>query len=591
MKRSISQAFARKRAVINRGVEARHQELQNLTEEYIQRCNHIAKAIQALLEQRNDLAPVSRLPPELLSCIFLLDAGPCDEDGFQSCESPLGWLHALWVCRYWRRVAIATSQLWVQVPLMHVGYVEAALHRSAGLPLTIQLPPDTVDQVDRNPLSIYQMLQREIHRIHAVNFTVTDQVLPSLRALEPITSEPYPCALMLEKLRLRCSSWVHRGSAPAGLSSLLMPRLHSLTISEAWSSLASSLARPTVTSLDLSFANNVRVEPNSLLVLLDGMPLLQHPKLRNLYHAILPVFPPVDTRTVLLPHLQYIHLHGTGLNMVHLLQHLSFTNETRIRFQAICMQGRAQTYELILPLVISRAFVAHTPVRSSSTQLLPNAMVLNTTDFRLRLWRSSLNARDLEAGAFTQQPPHLEFSSYGNCIKRPMSALSFLNSLDLSALSVLHITPHSMPRDYWVGIFCSLTLPKLAQICLSDSNAGCSNVFRALRTLTCISISTEAVRSEEHITPRGRHLFPALKTLKLDDVSAGHVTKLLRNLSKFLQHRATAGMRLKTLEINIPWHLAREGLVNATLRDVHMYTRAQSVKITDASGVLKHAAL
>ena len=90
------------------------------------------EAIRSLRGQRNTLAPVSRLPPELLSRIFLHARDM--SDGTEKVLPPAS--HA---CRAWRALALACGLLWTQIDCTRLSWAEEMMLRSRGAPLALQM--------------------------------------------------------------------------------------------------------------------------------------------------------------------------------------------------------------------------------------------------------------------------------------------------------------------------------------------------------------------------------------------------------------------------------------------------------------------
>ena len=89
-------------------------------------------AIRSLRERRNTLAIISRLPPELLSRIFLHARDMTD--GTAKVLPP-----ASHVCRAWRAVALACGLLWSEIDCVRLGWAKEMILRSRGAPLALQV--------------------------------------------------------------------------------------------------------------------------------------------------------------------------------------------------------------------------------------------------------------------------------------------------------------------------------------------------------------------------------------------------------------------------------------------------------------------
>ncbi|TFK63841.1 hypothetical protein BDN72DRAFT_775422, partial [Pluteus cervinus] len=91
--------------------------------------NRLTEQIRALRSARNELAPISRLPMELLRNIFLLTRN--------STRSPAGGvsLTLSWVSRKWREFALGIPHLWSTIDLTVPSWIETCLTRSRNVPL------------------------------------------------------------------------------------------------------------------------------------------------------------------------------------------------------------------------------------------------------------------------------------------------------------------------------------------------------------------------------------------------------------------------------------------------------------------------
>ncbi|TFK68406.1 hypothetical protein BDN72DRAFT_841788 [Pluteus cervinus] len=103
--------------------------------------------ILLLRTARNRLAPVSRIPMELFSEIFLLAR--------DNSEKPSGRmvLTISWVCRSWQDMALGVPQLWSRIDFTQYDWVQAFLDRSATAKLIVLANAETT-----NP-AIEQFLQ------------------------------------------------------------------------------------------------------------------------------------------------------------------------------------------------------------------------------------------------------------------------------------------------------------------------------------------------------------------------------------------------------------------------------------------------
>ena len=90
------------------------------------------RSILELKYQRNELASVSRLPPEVLGTIFVF-ASAAARYG-----QPSSWFNFSYVCQLWRNVALTTPNIWCFIPL-HQQWATTMLERSKTADLILDL--------------------------------------------------------------------------------------------------------------------------------------------------------------------------------------------------------------------------------------------------------------------------------------------------------------------------------------------------------------------------------------------------------------------------------------------------------------------
>ncbi|KAI0718114.1 hypothetical protein C8Q72DRAFT_153835 [Fomitopsis betulina] len=100
-----------------------------------------SECIRIINTQLNALAPVSKLPPELLSNIFLDVAVRGSADPPRGQSRMVGrWIHVTHVCRSWRETALQCAPLWSHLHSSDSPKcIEEFLARSRDAPLSIQL--------------------------------------------------------------------------------------------------------------------------------------------------------------------------------------------------------------------------------------------------------------------------------------------------------------------------------------------------------------------------------------------------------------------------------------------------------------------
>ncbi|KAJ3545842.1 hypothetical protein NMY22_g2285 [Coprinellus aureogranulatus] len=143
----------------------------------------------ALKARQNVAAPVNRLPPEILSHIFL------DVQKQEDSVKTVCWVAVTHVCNHWRDVALKCTALWSHLAFPHPDFTELMLSRSASAPLHVEVDEDVFDPWFEDVL---QKALSQVERIHTV-----DLVLPEGRGLEEILPSSLSGAPVLEHLVLR----------------------------------------------------------------------------------------------------------------------------------------------------------------------------------------------------------------------------------------------------------------------------------------------------------------------------------------------------------------------------------------------------
>ncbi|KAH6905230.1 hypothetical protein BKA70DRAFT_509313 [Coprinopsis sp. MPI-PUGE-AT-0042] len=102
------------------------------------------KEIIDIKHERNQLAPVSRLPVEVLARVFLDRARSPESTtqdtqyAFKTGQYQVLWMGVSHVCRQWREVALGCSELWsVLNPRISTKWIEAMIKRSKSMPISL----------------------------------------------------------------------------------------------------------------------------------------------------------------------------------------------------------------------------------------------------------------------------------------------------------------------------------------------------------------------------------------------------------------------------------------------------------------------
>ncbi|KAJ7174953.1 hypothetical protein C8R43DRAFT_914219 [Mycena crocata] len=144
--------------------------------------------IALLKSERNSIAPIARLPNELISII--LDTYARDTNSL----STLMWTRVMLVCRLWYEISIVSHSLWGKIDLgwgPRISRLRTQLERSGTVPLTIRIGSfmTTVH---------FPHIRDNAHRVEALNLSCLGQDFHSLMADLPLVT--FPCLRTLSLL-------------------------------------------------------------------------------------------------------------------------------------------------------------------------------------------------------------------------------------------------------------------------------------------------------------------------------------------------------------------------------------------------------
>lgn len=291
-------------------------------EEEIQRHSRAIRMLQARL---NASAPISKLPPELLSEIFIHVAS----DRAQVHErAPLyhpywTWISVLQVCTHWRAVAIASPRLWSRIVVtMHPEWMKEVLQRSRSAPLFVSAHTDSRPG-GRKSQSL-KVVMESLARIRDLRLTGAPDILE--RALS-VWRGPAP---LLENVSLTVPT-------DLGLSRQFSPRLDLFLNGQAerlqrlemqeypfpWNIVSSfPLLKHLIVSHQLDDAVPTMTD---MLNTLERLPLLEELELRDILPPCLEAtnYLPGVTRVIALPRLRSVKLSARTQDCTNLLIHLS----------------------------------------------------------------------------------------------------------------------------------------------------------------------------------------------------------------------------------------------------------------------------
>ncbi|KAI9056860.1 hypothetical protein FKP32DRAFT_1598739 [Trametes sanguinea] len=175
--------------------------------------------IARLKSIHNSVAPVNRLPPELLAMVYTY--ATADEETYSQL------VDITHVCQLWRTTALNAASLWTRIAVNDPVGIETFLKRAKNLPVSLSVT------ICRPPVvATVRLITSEMHRVRSLTVRV-----PADIALDVVTNRLKIAAPLLEQFSIEKveSKWVRR-PMPAeeherSVPLLYMPSLRSLSLS------------------------------------------------------------------------------------------------------------------------------------------------------------------------------------------------------------------------------------------------------------------------------------------------------------------------------------------------------------------------
>ncbi|KAJ3506810.1 hypothetical protein NMY22_g17129 [Coprinellus aureogranulatus] len=495
-----------------------------------ERLIELKEEIEALESHYNSLSLPNRIPPEILSKIFLIVASYSkykDEDDDDYNED-LKWIRVMHVCRYWRETALNCVALWSQLSFVNPEFTEFMIDKSRNAPLSIECGWHSGAAKFQDVLCKALSRTIQLRRVTLACCGDSDRLnLPPLLAL---LSGPLPilediAISMMEDGPVVLPARFLDGTAP-NLKSL---KLYNITVGS-WTDLP---LRSTLTRLhfetNLLSLSSLTPTPNGarpswvqLLTSLQDMASLESLTLEKVLPSDdLPTTPPSTygpTHPVTLHKLRSLKLVGFGSSIVNFCTVVRFPKARDIQLIHVDPQDIAFVRRICDNL-------------RTSCDWIRNKRIRNLEYFHSRL-----------SGG-----PRFTFSSH-NATPKLKLILSFADSarvtgselmttlaekLDFSGLNccIFDADP-ILTKETWVAVFGRLGA--LQSIKFSESDTFSEAVSQALS-------STDTSTSDDHTLPTPT--FPALSDLCFSYCTFDHSTTSL--LISALQSRPLASPKLE----------------------------------------------
>ncbi|KAJ7238259.1 hypothetical protein B0H12DRAFT_98813 [Mycena haematopus] len=483
--------------------------------------------IASLKAKRNAIAPIRRLPNELMIRILIITAVESNT------LFNLKWMKLMYVCRHWHDLALEAQPLWAFIDTQWRGAgafsrLFGQLKRSGAAPLTLKTKfPESssyyIDAILEHSERIRDLqLGGESQQVHELIAKLTDYKFPLLFSLS------LDASLYLDRLPEDLVRDLPEALLVSGLPSLRELTLN--TIAFPWTSLSG------LTELALTECHDSSTTlPQTFHGLLDM--LASCPQLHTLKLEIIipPPLPDQLYATVELPALTWLYLRDPVISCELLLNHLRIPATAAIQLLPLDVRSGADVRGLLVPIHRHlRAIGARTPMLFKIAR--PGLSYCTMT-----------MCNDTAPRTFMDyDSPDCPFSL--NCHPSMETTLRQILRKVLKAIPTESIT-HIDGRDgYDVGPVTwravMLLLPALDTIYL-QLNTGAVKCVGALHEI-------ESLDPQHQTFPHLRHLH--IRLIRVD-AATELIVVLLNALEEYLQKCCTSGNSLKTLEFEDAFHV------------------------------------
>ncbi|KAH9884777.1 hypothetical protein C8Q73DRAFT_348874 [Cubamyces lactineus] len=496
--------------------------------------DQIASHVEAIVNLKgrlNNMAPASRLPPEILSEIFTFVA----IDSYERRQrpqhphiQPYQWLSVTYVCRAWREIALNTPRLWSHIVLNSSKIVPEVISRSKKAPLWIT---GTVSHEGDPRLLMLEPLVGDPMRIKELHLTGPERLIQQLSAKWTTPAKALESIMLSSDLRC----FEHTAFLPlnplANFFSGETPNLRRLEIKRIGLYWNNPLFCPSIRTLIVHSRYDPTPKLGELSQLLDALETMQSLETLHLNEAV-PRLPdsatriPEPQRTVVLPKLRSITLLSDALECANLLAHLSLPRNVRLS-----VTGRMERGVEDLVKALNNQLTRSGPLRSAL--LAP----VFSSQIQVKAWRSPLDG-DLE---LPQMPEadlelHLDAIPHARTLDTLVNESTFFSKLQ-------HLQVQCIFRNWdWKMLF--ERTPELRTMCII-----CQPSERFLPALSTVS-AEDTESGQPGVIP-----LPHLHTLEFTGVRFGcphsdHESQFLVDLIDWLVLRCNYGAPILTLGID-----------------------------------------
>ena len=312
---------------------------------------------RALKSRYNELAPISRLPSEVLASIFtLLPVFALNER-----SGLLSWIYVAHVCRRWREIALNHPRFWSRINLTKL----TSDGRAEILARVKTAPLHLVVDIGRRAIGVEAIgRQLEAHISHTRHLIISGAFGTTL---ERLTSSAHT----LESLTLSHKSpvrWLPPATIPGNLFNFTAPNLTNLQLENCDISWKSPILKGLRTLQIFDITTESRLGLEDWLDALNEMPELKTLFLRHATPLASLTNPLISkpSRTITLPSLTRFHICASARDCALALAHLVLPSLTFLHVDAESHDREGEDVLLVIPYVTRNVHVLQDtdPIRS-----------------------------------------------------------------------------------------------------------------------------------------------------------------------------------------------------------------------------------
>ncbi|GLB41913.1 hypothetical protein LshimejAT787_1005130 [Lyophyllum shimeji] len=532
-----------------------------------QEMQRLENSIRLLKSRRNILAPISRLPPEMLAKIFAHRVAEC-------AESPnlLEWIRVSHVSRHWRAVALDCPSLWGNLVFTRPKWSEEMLKRSKMASLVVK-----ADLTCITPRIFEAVRLALLHgsRIHDLQLRAASATLDRLLAADLSLEMPMIRSLSLSVPRVARFGTDEGFTIPTTILNGPTPYLKRLELQKCNISWDSSLLRGLTHLTIRDVTASARPTTQQLMDALERMPGLQVFDFQDalpLSPQTEAVHPPPD-RIIHLPQLIHLSIASTVPECVNLVSRITIPASARVHLSCSGTEATGSDFSGIMK-IISNPRCSSCPDEIDSPPERKIIRVLHVqveapVSLLVHGWTDPLspsendvraNAPDIQLHLSWHHSPQAKVDAIATSICKAIP-IAHLRSLRMAHVG-------GMTPKTWANTFGFL--PKLHSVHIAGDSAH--TFIAALREEVpveallspvtpgrMLGVKRPGLRRRRSAVPAG--YFPSLKSLTLEDVSfEEHVGTFVpfRYLQECIKERSERKVALQELRLRECSHLYEE---------------------------------